>query len=458
MANAQGNLTNLSYLREVTEGVTPTSKKIALRKTSVNINPAITTVSSTEVRSDRGVSDLVPTGASTSGDVAFEYSHAEYDPLIESALGCAPVTLYTLTAADISFASADNSINSAASGFTINSLPLGGWVKIVGATNNANNGVAKIVSATTGKIVVSRKTLVTDTASASTTISSKNYRNGVLQPSFSMQVEYTDLPNISYVSKGLSVNTLALNVASGALVTATAAMIGRDTRGSIICTGSIATTVLTVTVAAVASLSVGDVISGTGVTAGTTITAFLTGTGGTGTYTVSASQTVTSTTITAAPGFGDNTAATASTNNPILSAQANVASSGIFEGGSASTTTLFKTLNLSTTNNLRSLDAIGSLYSVDTQNGTFGATLTISAYFNEPMLLAKFLNNTATSVEYVLQDSSGNYLIVDMPKVKFSAGTRSAASLNTDTLVDMTATALISTTYSPNYMLQLSVM
>ena len=66
-------------------------------------------------------------------------------------------------------------------------------------------------------------------------------------------------------------------------------------------TGSIATTTLTVTAVTSGSLAVGDVISGTGVTIGTTITAFLTGTGGTGTYTVSVSQTVASTTITAVP-------------------------------------------------------------------------------------------------------------------------------------------------------------
>lgn len=458
MVQAAGNLVNLSYLREVTEGTMPLTKKIALRKTSVNINPTISTVTSTEIRSDRGVSDLVRTGASSAGDIAFEYSHAEYEPIIESALGSDEVTLYTLTAADISFASADNSINSLAAGFTVNSLPLGGWLKIVGATNPLNNGVAKIVSATTAKIVVSRKTLVTDTASASTTISSKNYRNGILQPSFSMQVEHADMSNISYVTKGLSVNTLALNVGSGALVTGTANLTGRDTRGSVTFTGSIATTTLTVTVAPVATIAVGDVLTGTGVTAGTTITALVTGSGGTGTYTVSASQTVSSTTITAAPVFGDGTAATASSTNPLLSAQANVASAGIFEAGVALSTTFFKTLNLSTTNNKRNLDAIGNLYAIDTQNGTFGATLALSAYFNDPMLLAKFLNGDSTSIEYILSDSSNNYLIIDMPKVKFSAGTRSAATLNADVMQDLTATALMSTTYSPNYMLQISVL
>jgi hypothetical protein len=64
-------------------------------------------------------------------------------------------------------------------------------------------------------------------------------------------------------------------------------------------TASIIATTMTVTAVSSGSLVVGMTISGTGVTAGTTITAFLSGTlGGIGTYTVSASQTVASTTIT----------------------------------------------------------------------------------------------------------------------------------------------------------------
>lgn len=68
---------------------------------------------------------------------------------------------------------------------------------------------------------------------------------------------------------------------------------------SITFTGSIAATTLTVTVAPTeGAIYIGMPITGTGVTAGTTITAYGTGTGLTGTYTVSASQTVSSTTIT----------------------------------------------------------------------------------------------------------------------------------------------------------------
>jgi hypothetical protein len=62
-------------------------------------------------------------------------------------------------------------------------------------------------------------------------------------------------------------------------------------------TGSIAGTTLTVT--AGSGVAIGQILSGTGVTANTTITALGTGSGGAGTYIVSASQTVASTTITA---------------------------------------------------------------------------------------------------------------------------------------------------------------
>jgi hypothetical protein len=65
-------------------------------------------------------------------------------------------------------------------------------------------------------------------------------------------------------------------------------------------TGEISGTTLTVTAVTSGFIDVNAVISGSGVTAGTIITAQGTGTGGTGTYTVDQSQTVTSTAMTSA--------------------------------------------------------------------------------------------------------------------------------------------------------------
>lgn len=71
-----------------------------------------------------------------------------------------------------------------------------------------------------------------------------------------------------------------------------------------LCTGSISATTLTVSALSSGTLGVGDVVSGTGVTANTYITAQLTGTvGGVGTYTVSPSQNALSQSLTIfAPG------------------------------------------------------------------------------------------------------------------------------------------------------------
>jgi len=62
-------------------------------------------------------------------------------------------------------------------------------------------------------------------------------------------------------------------------------------------TASIVSTTMTVTSVTSGTIAVGMMISGNGVTPGTTITAFVSGSGGTGTYTVSSSQTVASTFI-----------------------------------------------------------------------------------------------------------------------------------------------------------------
>lgn len=60
---------------------------------------------------------------------------------------------------------------------------------------------------------------------------------------------------------------------------------------------------LTVTATASGAIALNDVISGSGVTAGTYVTKFVTGTGGNGTYLVSVSQTASSTAITVNAGF-----------------------------------------------------------------------------------------------------------------------------------------------------------
>jgi microcystin-dependent protein len=82
----------------------------------------------------------------------------------------------------------------------------------------------------------------------------------------------------------------------GANAPTTASVTGTINNGS-----TLAGTTLTVTLVGSGTLAVGQVITGTGISANTRITALGTGTGGVGTYTVNISQLVASTTITANP-------------------------------------------------------------------------------------------------------------------------------------------------------------
>lgn len=96
-------------------------------------------------------------------------------------------------------------------------------------------------------------------------------------------------------------------------------VLGKITRAAnaAVVTGSIAATVLTVTAVTSGVLSVGQTISGSGVTAGTKITALGTGKGGVGTYTVDTSQTASSTTVTATSA---SVAAGSNTGNGVMGA------------------------------------------------------------------------------------------------------------------------------------------
>lgn len=94
-----------------------------------------------------------------------------------------------------------------------------------------------------------------------------------------------------------------VRVDSGQLVRQTHALFLVPINRSATVTGSITTTVLTVTAVTTGTLVVGQVLSGTGITAGTQIISLGTGTGGTGTYNVSISQSAGSTTVTATGGY-----------------------------------------------------------------------------------------------------------------------------------------------------------
>jgi hypothetical protein len=228
MALAQGNLVKTSYVVETVAGTTPAAALTVIPLKTSNINAAVNTTTSAEIRADRAVADLVRTTGNTAGDFGFELSFTDYDNFIESALGGTRSVAVALTALDISFSSVDNSINSAASAFSTANIVAGNWIKIKGAALAANNGIAKVVSIAAAKIIVSHKTFTTEAAGASVTVNAQSIRNGAVKKTFTVEYEYADLATTFSAHRGMQVNTMTMNAGSGAILEGTIGFMGRD--------------------------------------------------------------------------------------------------------------------------------------------------------------------------------------------------------------------------------------
>lgn len=374
---ASGDLVIHKYVAEATFGVTPTTPALTkMNVVSSSIDAQISTTVSNQINPNRSESDLVQTEGSTSGDIGIEWQYATYDPFIESALGGTFSTAVAMTGTTFSAASADNSFNDSATGFsTANILP-GHWIKVSGFATAANNGIARVVSVTTGKIIVTGLTLVVEAAGASVSIKGKSVRNSTTKKSFTIEKEFSDIATTFVAHKGMVVNTMNVNAAVGSIVNGSFGFNG-------------------------------------------TTTTYGTATVGTG-------------------------AEIAATSNEVFSPVSSIGT--IFEAGTALTGTCVRSINLTTTNNTRNTQCLGSLYPSNINLGTIGITGTMEVYFNSTALLTKFLNATATSLSYDFDDATGNRFVVDLPNVKFSTGTVSGIGKNSDCMVSLGFTALYDTT------------
>lgn len=101
-----------------------------------------------------------------------------------------------------------------------------------------------------------------------------------------------------------------------------------------------------------------------------------------------------------------------------------------------------RSINLTTTNNTRFTQCLGSLYPTNVNLGTLGVTGDMEIYFNSYTMIEKFLAGTAISLSYSFSDAAGNYLVIDLPNVKFNSGSLSGLSKQSDVMVSLSFTAL----------------
>lgn len=235
---ASSNRAQVRYILESTYGVIPgAGNPNNLRMTGESLEFSLSTDSSKEIRSDRQVTDLIQTGAGAAGGVNFELSYKEYDTLMQAAFMGTWVVFGTNgvgTAASVT-------INSTAGTLTwgvaptgadaLTTIAVGQWIRIKAPSDAADGAFVKVASTTSTVITVSAATPIPGTGTrsnvANVQVATSRLSNGVTQRSFTVERGLTDV-NQYFAYRGMNLNKLSMNFASGSIATGSFDFMGKD--------------------------------------------------------------------------------------------------------------------------------------------------------------------------------------------------------------------------------------
>lgn len=377
---AEANLSQLAYIAESTWGTTPGTPELTeLRITNDSLAHSKQTITSNELRADRMRADLVQVAASAQGSVGFELSYATFDPFLESAFYSAFVTLNEASTAAINHTS--HTITGSASDF--DNVPVGGWVKVAGSATAANNGIKRVIAKNGDGSVLTfvAGSFTATTAGESITITGGDLRNGTTEKSFTMERKIVHSgTNYFQVFRGMVVSEFQLNVAVQAIATGSMTFIGT-----------------------------------TGVPGSATI---------------------------------DNAGGvTASNTNPVMNGTANVGTV-YFDDYSATTPTAtamsekISEFNLTINNNIRGLNALGTLGNFDLGAGAFTVEGSMTLYFANNTFWSDFIDHTYKSFSFSITDGDGNTYVITLPRVNFSEANPALEGIDTDVMQTVNFTAI----------------
>jgi hypothetical protein len=364
------NRTALYFGEEVTWGTLATCTFQELRFTGESFAYNITNITSTEIRSDRQITDLIQTDADVTGGFNFELSYDSFNEMLEGALWSDWSTPLAISALGIGIEVGGTlTAGAGATNDTANfSLAtVGQWIELRGSSNATNNGYyqvtakASYVSLTVAPVPDATVASATDTI----VITGAYLRNGTTEHDYSVIRYHGGMASGQYFTfLGQVVNSFNIAAQSGAILTGSFDFIGKN-----------------------------------------------------------ATLTQTSASV---------TAATAAGTNQVLNAVSNVAE--VREGGSDVSSCLVQGLDFTVANNVRGLKAIANLGNCDIGVGKCDVTGTLTAYFKDDSLYDKYLAGTASSISYKVEDSSGNAYIFDMPQIEFESDGINAGGQDQDVM------------------------
>lgn len=353
------NRTALHFKEETTWGTAASGTYQTLRFTSESFAYNITNVTSTEIRNDRQITDLIQTDADVTGGFNFEFSYSTFGDLLEGALWSDWSTQLAISALGIGIdvggtLTAGTGATDDSANFSL--VTVGQWIELRGSSNATNNGYYQV----TAKADYETLTIapVPDGTVASgtdtITIAGSYLRNGTTEHSYTFIREHGGLgsPSTQYFTfLGAVCNSFSLSVQSGSILTGSFDFIGKN--------------------ASLSSLST-DAAGAAGVTT-----------------------------------------------TSVLNAVVNVAE--VREAGSDVADCLVQGLDISVANNVRGLKSIANLGNCDIGVGKCDITGTLNAFFKDNSLYDKYLAGIASSISFKVEDTVGNAYIFDMARIEFES-------------------------------------
>jgi hypothetical protein len=466
---ADSNRLRLAYVEETTLGVTPASPQMrTIRATGESLNHDIQTTESKEIRSDRQTADLMQVGAVNSGALNFELSFPAARTWLADFLRYALFASAWSSQPEHHNAAADSAITDAGTAADTYVVASGGGiygtahlVRASGFANAANNQLFRVASSTGTTVVGSGLGLAAETA-----------------PPAGARLKVVGFEgaagDIQATSTGLA--STVLDFTTFGLVPGQWLKIGGAAAGQAFATAADNDWVRVVTVAPQAiqldhrpigwsadngagktlRVFLGDVLRNGATKRGVTL-----GKGfldlATPEYLayrgmvvaqmslqVGAKEVVTGSFsfmgLSHAAGTTQLGMPEAAGSAGVMTASANVGR--IAEGGAALGTPNFvKSVAFDLQNNLREIDAVGTLGLVDVGVGKLGLTGRMSTYFGSTALYQKYLGGAETSLMLRLQ-KNGQAIVVTLPRVKFEKGTVVAQGENQDVMADLDFRAL----------------
>lgn len=219
---SDGNRIQISYLKEVTRGVTPSGALQILNVASESLQANASSTQSAIVQSSGNVKDSIRTDFVPAGGINTELGFGFNDEFIEGAFRSAFGTPVSLSGVTFSVtAGTPNTLNDSGSG--LGALKPNDMVWIDGFTEPENNG-SFVIGANTAAgsvdiIAVDPSVVIkNETAGDSVTIKTTRMTNGNASSTFSIERFYSDVAK--YMAwKGMEVDTMSLSFGASSVPT-----------------------------------------------------------------------------------------------------------------------------------------------------------------------------------------------------------------------------------------------